>query len=71
LTPLWIGNDLPAREPRWRNFGGYLINSGTTNEKTIRKAVKSIADEQWEQLEAALEQLDKPYRPGLYDDLEA
>jgi hypothetical protein len=57
-------------EPRWRGFGGYLVNSGTTNEKTIRRVLKSIDVEQWEQLEAALDQLDKPYRPGLYDDLE-
>jgi hypothetical protein len=57
-------------EPRWRNFGGYLINTGTTNEKTIRRVLKSIDQEQWEQLEAGLEQLDRPYRPGLYDDIE-
>jgi hypothetical protein len=57
-------------EKRWRGFGGYLVNSGTTNEKTIRRVLKSIDQQQWEQLEAALEQLDKPYRPGLYDDVE-
>jgi hypothetical protein len=47
-----------------------LINTGTTKEKTIRRVLKSIDDEQWEQLEAGLEQLDRPYRPGLYNELE-
>jgi hypothetical protein len=59
-----------AHEKRWRNFGGYLVNSGTTNEKTVRRVLRSIEDEQWQWLEAAVEQLDEPYRAGLYEDLE-
>lgn len=55
------------REPRWRNFGGYLINTGTTNKKTIKRALRSIPDEQWETFEAALPQLPQPLRPGLYE----
>jgi hypothetical protein len=54
-------------EPRWRDFGGYLINSGTTNAKALKRTLRSISDEQWENLESAVAELEKPYRPGLYD----
>jgi hypothetical protein len=56
-----------AQEPRWRDFGGYLVNTGTTDQKAIKKTLRSISDEQWEGLEAAVAELEKPYRPGLYD----
>src|SRR5262245_19246768 len=54
-------------EPRWRNFGGYLVNCGTTNEKTIRRVVESIQDKEWRWLDDAVGEMDQPYRPGLYD----
>lgn len=51
----------------WANFGGYLINSGTTRKKAIRRVVESIPDSQWQTLIAAVREMDEPYAPGLYD----
>lgn len=57
------------QEPRWRNFGGYLVNTGTTSKKAIQRVLDSIADEQWDWLEKAVAKLDEPYTPGLYEKL--
>ena len=54
-------------ERRWRNFGGYLVNTGTANKKAIRRVLESIPDEQWERLDAAVEEFPARCRPGLYD----
>lgn len=51
----------------WSNFGGYLVNAGTTSAKVIQRVVQSIPDEDWDALVTALRQLEQPFQPGLYD----
>jgi hypothetical protein len=51
----------------WANFGGYLVNTGTSNAKAIQRVVGSIGDEDWSRLMGAVRQLESPYSPGLYD----
>lgn len=58
------------QEPRWKGFGGHVVNAGTTSRKTIQRVLNSIPPEEWERLEEGLAQIPEPYRPGQYDDLD-
>jgi hypothetical protein len=55
------------QEPLWKNFGGYLVNTGTTSKKTIQRVVSSIPDQQWKRLEKAINQLEAPPQAGLFE----
>lgn len=56
-------------EPRWRSFGGYLVNLGTTKKKAIQRVLTSIPGEEWEKLEEGLAQIPAPFKPGQYEDI--
>ena len=58
------------QQPRWKSFGGYLVNSGTTSRKAIQRVLNSIPLEDWERLEEGLAQIPQPFRPGQYEDLD-
>lgn len=51
----------------WNNFGGYLINTGTSNQKAIQRVLASISDAEWSRLMTAVKGLETPYRTGLFD----
>ena len=53
------------REVNWRDFGGYVVNSGTTSKKAIQRALGTFTDEEWSILEAAAAKLKKPYEVGV------
>ncbi|MDY0169688.1 MAG: DUF3239 domain-containing protein [Thermoguttaceae bacterium] len=58
-------NGFPA-ESNWRGFGGYLVNAGTRDKGVIERVVRRIPETQWAMLEAAVEMMQPPLRPGLY-----
>jgi hypothetical protein len=69
LAYIVLYNGFPGRS-RWEGFGGYLVNSGTQNKKTINRVVQSISAGDWEMLDRGIACLRKPYRKGLYRDLD-
>ena len=66
LAFLAMYNGYP-KEPIWKGFGGYLVNTGTTSKKTIERVVASIPDDQWKRLKKAVSQLEEPLTPGQYE----
>lgn len=55
------------KEAVWRGFGGYLINTGTTSMKTIKRVVSSIPEKEWTRLERALDKLEDPLKTGVFE----
>lgn len=50
----------------WLDFNPIPLSYATNDVKIINLAMHSYPNEQWEQLEKYLLELEKPYRPGLY-----
>jgi hypothetical protein len=69
LAYVALPNGFPGRS-RWENFGGYLVNSGTTNSTVIRRVVASISAEDWDLLERGVAGLYGSFQKGLYTNLD-
>lgn len=52
---------------KWTNVGGYLVNTGTRDVHAIERVVSSISQDEWDFLISAVQQLETPCAPGLYD----
>lgn len=50
----------------WIDFNPIPLAYATNDVKVINLAMQSYPNEQWEQLEKYLLELEKPYKPGLY-----
>jgi len=50
----------------WLDFNPIPLSYATNDAKTVKLAMQSYSNEQWEQLEKYLLELEKPYKPGLY-----
>ncbi len=50
----------------WEDFDPVAVNCATDDESTIERTLQSIPAQEWLDLEYGLEQLPKPYKPGLY-----
>jgi len=55
------------KDPIWKNFGGYLINTGTTSKKAIHRALESISEKEWKRLERAVDRLEDAPEKGLFE----
>jgi hypothetical protein len=50
----------------WLDFNPIPLSYATNDAKIVKLAMQSYSNEQWEQLEKYLLELEKPYKPGLY-----
>lgn len=52
--------------PHWVGFDPRPIDCATRDRDQIDKALASVDDQRWAWLQAALEEVPQPYRPGIY-----
>ncbi|MDX1447299.1 DUF3239 domain-containing protein [Lishizhenia sp.] len=52
--------------PHWVGFNPIPLSFATKDQEVLDKAIKSYDMDQWESIKSRLEELDKPYRPGLF-----
>lgn len=53
-------------DPHWADFDPRPVDCATSDPATIQAVMNTFAEEDWQNLKAALSQLPKPYAPGLY-----
>jgi hypothetical protein len=53
-------------QPHWSDFDPRPADSVTANLSEIRRLISTFSEEDWRELYQGLQQVEKPYRPGLY-----
>ena len=53
-------------ERHWRDFHPHAVNCVTTDGSEIRRVLQSIPAEDWDSLQRGLQQVPRPFKPGLY-----
>lgn len=66
LTTVAFYESMEDELEHWTDFTPRLTACATTDRRVIQKQLKSIDDEDWEHLKAALKQVERPLTTGLY-----
>ena len=62
----YSGSTLSALKSHWDNFYPVVVNCATSDDRAIRRILASIPREEWDMLEAGLQQVPTPRKPGRY-----
>lgn len=66
LAAVAVYRGKPESSGRWANFYPKTVNCVTMSRKKIDRVMRGISEQEWDNLLAAVAQLERPYRPGLY-----
>lgn len=51
---------------RWTDFNPIVVNCATASQKTIKRAINAIDEEDWEFLLQVVKKMEQPFKPGIY-----